>query len=63
MTNLREKFTENAEQFDALMVEMLAENTRLEEHISMLEGQLRAVAKVTDKLGIIGMALLKSLTG
>jgi len=28
MSNLRQKFTENAEQFDSLMVEMLAENER-----------------------------------
>lgn len=27
--SLRERFTENAEQFDTLMVEMLAENDRL----------------------------------
>lgn len=29
MRDLRQRFTENAEQFDALMVEMLAENDRL----------------------------------
>jgi len=31
MCNLRKKFTENAEQFDSLMVEMLAENKRLKD--------------------------------
>jgi len=29
MRDIREKFTENAEQFDALMTEMLEENKRL----------------------------------
>ncbi len=33
---LREKFTENAEQFDALMVEMLAENDRLKQALSLM---------------------------
>ena len=34
---LRQKFTENAEQFDALMVEMLAENDRLRNALAEIE--------------------------
>lgn len=36
MRDLRKLFTENAEQFDALMTEMLAENERLQAKIDSL---------------------------
>ena len=40
MSDLRKKFTENAEQFDSLMVEMLAENAEL---LTKLEEKEREV--------------------
>lgn len=43
MTDFRQKFTENAEQFDAIMVEMLDENKRLEDVVQRLRGQLQNV--------------------
>jgi hypothetical protein len=35
-TKLRQKFSENAEQFDALMVEMLAENDRMRNALNVI---------------------------
>jgi len=40
MTDLRKKFTENAEQFDSLMVEMLEENEALKQRAKNLEEAL-----------------------
>ncbi len=40
MSDLRNKFTENAEQFDSLMVEMLAENEKLKSRADELDDAL-----------------------
>lgn len=40
MSDIRKKFTENAEQFDALMVEMLTENETLKTEKAALEQAL-----------------------
>ena len=54
MTDLRAKFTENAEQFDALMVEMLGENETLKtEKAALAEalGELVFLKKMKDMNG------------
>ena len=42
MSELRAKFTENAKQFDALMVEMLTENDQLKRENKMLRKKMKA---------------------
>ncbi len=54
MSDLRKKFTENAEQFDSLMVEMLKENKKLFE---ALEESVEKIAEYENDIDTINEML------